>query len=208
LAPATIRVATMLALAMAVLVSIPVVAAGGWPILLVGIMCIAAAILYTGIGPVSLADRGLGDPAAFLFFGVVGVCGSAYVQSGALTADAVVNSFPMGLLVTAILVVNNLRDIDPDRMANKRTMAVLLGRSAARIEYLLFIVASYALPLLRWGLHPGSSWFLLPWLTLPAAIGTTRAVFRDEGASLNRCLARTALITLLFALLFSASLIL
>jgi 1,4-dihydroxy-2-naphthoate octaprenyltransferase len=109
---------------------------GGWPIILIGVASIAAAILYTG-GPFPFGYYGLGDLFVFIFFGLVAVCGTYYIQVAALTPLAIWSSIPMGLLITAILVVNNLRDIDTDRQAGKRTLAVRLGTEGARWEYVL-----------------------------------------------------------------------
>jgi 1,4-dihydroxy-2-naphthoate octaprenyltransferase len=114
----------------------------------------------------------------------------------------------MGCLVTAILVVNNLRDADSDRAAGKRTLAVLLGRRGARVEYLLLLAVAYAIPVALWlpaGIAP---WIMLTWLTLPLAAQQLRAVRSALGPALNRTLAGTAQLTVLYAIAFAAGLIL
>ena len=115
---------------------------GGWPILLIGLASIAAGVLYTG-GPWPLGYHGLGDVFVFVFFGLVAVIGTYYVQAGTVSATALVAAVPVGLLVTAILVVNNVRDIETDRLAGKRTLAVRLGRRATRLEYTLCVAGAY-----------------------------------------------------------------
>ena len=107
---------------------------GGWPILLTGVLSILAAIAYTA-GPFPLGYNGLGDLFVFIFFGLVAVLGTFFLQAHALSADAVVACLPVGLLVTGILVVNNVRDVETDRAVGKRTLAVLLGRNGACAEY-------------------------------------------------------------------------
>ena len=207
LAPETVKRATVLVLVVAAVVSVPVVVAGGWAILITGLACIAAAVLYTG-GPWPFGYHALGDVGAFLFFGPVGVCGTVYVQAGLLTGASVLNALPVGFLIAAILVVNNLRDIDTDRAVDKRTLAVLIGRRATRAEYLLLLLAAFVIPLVDKPLHPTLHWFWLPWLTLPLALLTSRAVLRDEGRKLNQSLAGTAQLNLLFGAAFALSLLL
>ncbi len=116
------------------------VAVGGWPILAIGVASLACAVLYTG-GPFPLAYHGLGDVFVFVFFGLVAVGGTYFVQAGAWPADAVLAGAALGALTTALLVVNNLRDIDTDAAAGKRTLAVRLGRTGTQAEYgfLLFV---------------------------------------------------------------------
>src|SRR5204863_2770727 len=108
---------------------------GGWPILLVGLLSIAAGVLYTG-GPWPFGYHGLGDLFVFVFFGLVAVVGTAYLHAGTASGAAFAAAVPVGSLVTAIIVVNNLRDIDTDRATGKRTLAVRIGRRAPRPEYL------------------------------------------------------------------------
>ncbi|MBL8057629.1 MAG: 1,4-dihydroxy-2-naphthoate octaprenyltransferase, partial [Anaerolineales bacterium] len=179
---------------------------GGWPILAVGAASILAAILYTG-GPFPFGYYGLGDLFVFLFFGLAAVAGTYYVQAGAVSALAWGTAVPIGLLATAIIVVNNLRDVDTDRAAGKHTLAVRLGPQGARWEYAGLIAAAYAAPLGLWlaGVAPGG--VLLTLVSLPRAVLWVRLVFATSGRPLNAALAGTGQLELLYALLFAAGLI-
>jgi 1,4-dihydroxy-2-naphthoate octaprenyltransferase len=203
--PETVRSAMVLVFGLAALVGLYLVFVGGWPILLIGLFSIAAGVLYTG-GPYPLAYHGLGDLFVLIFFGLVAVCGTAYLHVGAVPPIAWFAALPVALIVTAIIVVNNLRDIDTDRLANKRTLAVLLGRRATRIEYLLLVAGAYLL--LPFGplLSLAGAWVLLPWLTLPLAVSLVRTVFREQGRPLNRALGGTGRLHLLFGALLAIGL--
>jgi 1,4-dihydroxy-2-naphthoate octaprenyltransferase len=181
-------------------------AVAGWQLLVVGIASILAGVLYTG-GPRPYGYEGLGELFVFLFFGVVAVVGSYYVQTEDLRWEAFAHSVPVGLLAAAILVVNNLRDIDTDRATGKYTLAVLIGRRGARIEYVLLLAVAFAVPVARW-LMGASLWAWLPWLTLPFAIQVTRVVLRQEGRPLNPALRDTARLHLSFGILLALSLLL
>jgi 1,4-dihydroxy-2-naphthoate octaprenyltransferase len=179
---------------------------GGWPIIGIGLASILAAVTYTG-GPWPFGYRGLGELFVFVFFGLVAVTGTYYVQAGEVTGDALAAAIPVGLTVTAILVVNNVRDIDTDRAARKLTLAVFLGRRLARYQFLLTVAAAYlaAAALVIAGAF--SPWVLLSWLSIPAAIGPVRAVLtRVEGPPLNAALRDTARLHFIFALLLAIGL--
>jgi 1,4-dihydroxy-2-naphthoate polyprenyltransferase len=178
----------------------------GWPILLVGALAIAAGIAYTAT-PFRLGARGLGDLFVFLFFGAVAVVGTDYVQSGAIRTVAVLASIPVGLLATAVLVVNNLRDLDTDRATGKRTLAVRLGPGLTRVQYGCCLIVALVLPgILRLAGLVGA-WFWAPWLTIPQAVALFALVAtRSDGPSLNRALKGTAQLLLLFSLLFALAL--
>ncbi|MEZ4833038.1 MAG: UbiA family prenyltransferase [Caldilineaceae bacterium] len=135
------------------------------------------------------------------------MCGTYYVQALTLSWAVVLAAVPPGLLVTAILVVNNLRDIDTDRRAGKRTLAVMLGREGTRVEYLLLLVVSYVMPFVLW-LVLGYHWLvLLPWLTLPLAIRLMQQIRNEVGRPLNKALAGTARLGLLFSIGLSIGLL-
>jgi 1,4-dihydroxy-2-naphthoate polyprenyltransferase len=178
----------------------------GWPILLVGALSIAAGIAYTA-APFRLGYRGLGDLFVFLFFGVIAVVGTDYVQTGAIRGVAALASIPVGLLATAVLVVNNLRDLDTDRAAGKRTLAVRLGPDATRVQYGLCLVGALAAPgIMRAGGVVGS-WFWMSYLAAPLAVSLVAVVVtRHDGPSLIWALKRTAQLLLLFSLLFALAL--
>jgi 1,4-dihydroxy-2-naphthoate octaprenyltransferase len=207
LKPAEVKRGMWLVFGLAALLGLYLVWAAGWPVLVIGLASIAAAIAYTG-GPFPFGYYGLGDLFVFIFFGVVAVCGTYYVQAGTVIPLAIWSSIPMGALITAILVVNNLRDIHTDRAAGKKTLAVRLGEQGARYEYLLWLILAYALPLGVWLAGLASAWVLLSWLSLPLAASMLRKVWREQGRSLNLVLAGTGRLTLVYALLYSTGLLL
>ncbi|MBN2123249.1 MAG: 1,4-dihydroxy-2-naphthoate polyprenyltransferase [Deltaproteobacteria bacterium] len=180
-------------------------AVAGWPVLAVGVASILAALLYSS-GPFPLANHGLGDFFAFFFFGPVAVCGTYYVQVLHVSLLCAILSLPVGFLVAAILVVNNLRDIPTDAKAGKRTMAVILGPRWARREFLLLLAAAYGLIVLLWLLGRLSTWGLLPLLTVPTAASLVRSLGVLSGSALNEALANTARLALLFSALLSLGL--
>lgn len=203
--PREVLWATTVAFGLAVLVGTYLVAVGGYPIVAIGLASILAGIAYTG-GPFPLGYNGLGEVFVFLFFGLVAVLGTLYVQAHALMPVAWYVALPVGFLSSAINVVNNLRDIDTDRLAGKKTMAARFGARFTRIEYAALVLGSYlvvlALVALRM-LHPLALSVLL---TLPMAWKLNRSVHRDVGATLNKTLAGTGQLLLLFGILLSVGL--
>lgn len=200
-----IRVGVFVSFALAVVAGIYLAAAAGPVVIAVGTASILAGIAYTA-GPWPLAYHGLGEIFVFLFFGVVAVCGTYYVEARTLSLDAVLASIPVGSLATAILVVNNVRDLEGDREAGKRTLAVRMGRPAARAGYLALLSAAYLTPVVLILSERAAAWALLPFLTLPLAIAEGRRVAREDGPSLNAALFGTARLHVLFGLLFAAGL--
>ncbi|MBM4417966.1 MAG: 1,4-dihydroxy-2-naphthoate polyprenyltransferase [Chloroflexi bacterium] len=208
--PRAVLIAALLAFGGAGLIGLYLVVVGGWPILVIGMLSIVCGFAYTG-GPWPLAYVGLGDLFVFLFFGVVAVVGSAYLQSGDFMSGAILVSLPVGCLVTAILVVNNLRDIETDGAAGKRTLAVRLGAGAARAEYVALIAAAYASVLGMWFASPtGGSLFWLPFLTLPLALALLRTVLTSDApaSNLNAALKGTGMLHLSFGVLLALAFIL
>jgi 1,4-dihydroxy-2-naphthoate octaprenyltransferase len=207
-APATVLRATLLTFGLAAVVGAYLVYEGGWPILLIGLLSILSGMAYTG-GPYPLGYHGLGDVFVFVFFGLVAVTGSAYLQSGRIDAVALFTSVPVGMLVTAILVVNNLRDVETDRAAGKRTLAVRLGQGATRFQYAALVLGAYLVPPLIPLIEParGPMPLLLPWLSLPLGLALVRAVLSGlAGAPLNGVLKKTGQLHLLFGCLFAFAL--
>lgn len=203
-----IATATGVAFGLAAVLGLYLVAVSGWIIVAIGALSILCGLAYTG-GPWPLGYHGLGELFVFIFFGLVAVIGSAYIQTGDVSSLAVAAAVPVALLVTAILIVNNLRDIDTDRAVGKRTLAVRLGRRLTRLEYAAFLIVAYAVPVaLRLaGLIGG--WFWLPVFSLPLAIRLIRLVTTTSNpAELNRALKLTGLLHLLFGSLFALSLVL
>ncbi len=207
LSPKAMRGGMWLVFALALLIGAYLTSVAGLAILLIGLASIASAIAYTG-GPYPLGYHGLGDVFVFVFFGLVAVGGTAFVQLGAVPDLALFAALPVGALATAILVVNNLRDIDTDRRAGKRTLAVRLGERGVLAEYFALLALSYATPLLLVVRHALAWPALLPLISLPSALVLGRAVSRERGAALNPLLARTAKLLLLFGVLFAAGIVL
>jgi len=203
----TVRLGMIVTFGLAALSGLYLVAVGGWPILLIGLLSITAGVLYTG-GPWPLGYHGLGDLFVFSFFGLIAVAGTTYLHSGSVPIAALINALPVAMLVTAILVVNNLRDIDTDRVAGKHTLAVLIGRRATRAEYVLLVGGAYLLLPLSWLLGTAAIGAWLPWLTLPLAVPLVRTLLREDGPALNGVLKRTGQLHLLFGVLFAIGLLL
>jgi 1,4-dihydroxy-2-naphthoate octaprenyltransferase len=206
LSPRQVLVGMWLTFGLAALIGLYLIWAGGWPVIAIGLLSIVSAIAYTG-GPFPLGYHGLGDLFVFIFFGLVAVCGTYYVQSGTVSLLALWASIPIGALIVAILVVNNLRDLETDRATGKKTLAVRLGRQGTRGEYLLLLVIAGAVPPLLGFFGLAGPWILLAWLSFPLGISTIRWVMTKQGAILNRALAGTARLTLIYALFFSIGLI-
>ena len=203
-----VKHAMLLIMGASLLPGIYLLITGGWPVFLIGIACICAVLAYSG-GPFPLASHGLGDLFVFIFFGLVAVCGTYYVQALHLTRMVLLMGVIEGLLITAILVVNNLRDIHTDRQTGKRTLAVIIGERGSRIEYLLLLGWAYAIPVILWLGSRSSVWVILPIVSLPSALFLMRRVWSDsDGVILNRALANTAKLALVYSLLLSIGLLL
>ena len=201
LTPLQVKIGMGVVFSVAALLGLYLAWLGGLPIILVGIAAIISAIAYTG-GPFPLGYHGLGDIFVFIFFGLAAVAGTYYVQAGYVSTAAWWMTIPPGLIITAILVVNNLRDIENDRKGGKHTLAVIFGERFAKTEYLLCMLVAYlVLPLAAWlGIV---SWFsLLAWGSLPIAWRATRTVFMQKGHPLNAALAGTGQAAFVFCVLF------
>ncbi len=206
--PRQVLVATYVTFGLAVLCGVYLVAVAGWQLLLIGVASILAGVLYTG-GPKPYGYEGLGELFVFLFFGVAAVAGSYFVQMSDFSWESLALSVPVGLIASALLVVNNTRDIETDRRANKRTLAVRLGRRRARRLYAAMIYLAYPLALVTWVFGPLRPWLLLCWLTVPIAASVVRIVStHTDGPSLNAALARTGRLQLAFCVLLSVGLLL
>jgi 1,4-dihydroxy-2-naphthoate polyprenyltransferase len=206
--PKQVLIATYLTFGVAVLAGVYLVVVAGWQLLLVGAASILAGVLYTG-GPRPYGYEGLGELFVFLFFGIVAVAGSFFVQVQRVDWEAFALAVPVGLLAAGLLMVNNMRDIDTDRRAGKRTLAVRLGRERARTLFAVTVYLAYVLVPVTWAFGPLSPWLLLAWLTLPLAARVVRVVRnRTDGLSLNGALARTGMLQLVFCTLLAAGLLL
>jgi 1,4-dihydroxy-2-naphthoate polyprenyltransferase len=205
--PRKVLVATWLAFAIAVAAGAYLIALVGWELLAIGAASILAGVLYTG-GPRPYGYEGLGELFVFLFFGVVAVTGSYYVQTEQLTWLALALSVPVGLLAAAILVVNNIRDLETDRRAGKRTLAVRLGRERARRLFAVMVTLPFAI-VIAIAAVDGRPEVLVALLAAPLAPPLARTVSsRTDGPSLNMALARCGALLALFSVLLSAGLLL
>jgi 1,4-dihydroxy-2-naphthoate polyprenyltransferase len=206
IAPRHVVVATALVLIAAVAPGLYLVWRGGPALAVLGLLAIAAAVTYTA-GPKPFGYLGLGELFVFIFFGPVAVVGTSFVMTHSVTRLALLASIAMGSLVTAILVVNNLRDIASDLAAGKRTLAVRIGTRATRWEYTVLIAVAYAMPAVMWwelsDLGP-----LVAWTTIPMAIQLARQVWDGGGRGLNPVLGGTARLCLWFAVTLGTGLIL
>jgi 1,4-dihydroxy-2-naphthoate octaprenyltransferase len=206
-APRRVLHAAWIAFGVAALAGLYLVVQVGPEIIAIGALSILAGVLYTG-GPRPYGYEGLGEVFVFVFFGLVAVNGSYYVQLEDLHALPVLLSIPIGLLSAAILVVNNVRDIDTDRRAGKRTLAVRIGRQRSRGLFVAMIVVSYLMLPIALLNGDGSAWGLLGLLTIPLALRPVRAVReRTDGPALNDALASTGALLGAYALLVSVGLL-
>jgi 1,4-dihydroxy-2-naphthoate polyprenyltransferase len=192
---------------LAMLVGVYLVVVGGLPIVIIGLASILAGIAYTG-GPFPLGYNGLGDLFVFIFFGLVAVCGTYYVQALTLSATVWWAAVPVGLLATAIIVVNNLRDVKTDKSVGKKTLAVRLGVTATRAEYVILLGLSYLTPVLMWLSGVTNAWVLLAFGSLPLVFPLVKTIMTVEGRPLNKALGGTARLELVFGILFAIGLVL
>ena len=206
--PQRVLIATAVSFGLAVLCGIYLITTAGWELLVIGLASILAGVLYTG-GPRPYGYEGLGEVFVFLFFGLVAVTGSYFVQAEALPWEAFALAVPVGLLASAILVVNNVRDLETDRRAGKRTLAVRMGRERTRDLYAGMVYLAFLLTPVTWLFGPFEAWLLLPWLALPLAAPLVRTVrARRDGPGLNGALAGTGQLQLAFCVLLAAGLLL
>ena len=174
---------------------------GGWIIVLIGLLSIFFGIIYTG-GPYPLAYNGLGDIFVFIFFGLVAVSGTYYLYTDKFTLDGIILGSVIGCLSTAILVVNNLRDIDNDKKCGKNTLAVYIGKRFTQIEYLLLMLSAYIIPIFISFNFDNKAAIYIVYFTLPIAIRLTIDIFYNN-SSLNTTLEGTAKLLFLYTLLLS-----
>ena len=198
--------AMWLVFSMAICVGFYLAFIGGWPIVIIGLASIAAGIAYTG-GPYPLGYHGFGDVFVFIFFGLIAVPGTYYMQSGTVNALSLYMGVAMGMLTTAILVVNNLRDADMDALSGKKTLAVRLGKTFSKIQYSTLILIPFLLPLYIWREIENEPSLLLTFFALPIAFHLIKQILMLTGKDLNPVLSRTARFLFIFTLLLSAGLI-
>jgi 1,4-dihydroxy-2-naphthoate polyprenyltransferase len=202
LTPSEVRRGMWLAMALATAAGVYLVAVAGWPVVAIGVASVLSGIAYTG-GPYPLGYHGLGDVFVLVFFGLVAVCGTAFVQVGGIPLEAWMGALPVGAVATAVLVVNNLRDRETDAAAGKRTLVVRWGRTAGLVEYASLLLMAHLVPV------AAALWLQRPWLALggvtaPLAVLLARGVARSEGAALNPYLGKTARLLLLQSVVLAA----
>lgn len=206
--PRQVLTATYITFGLAVLCGVYLVAESGWELLVVGVLSIAAGVLYTG-GPKPYGYEGLGEVFVFIFFGIAAVAGSTFAQLERWPWEAFALALPVGLLASAILVVNNVRDMDTDRRAGKRTLAVRLGRERTRLMFAVFVYGAFVTALIPWIGGSLNAWVLLCWLAVPLAVPLVKTVqSHTDGPTLNEALARTGQVQLVFCLLLSVGILL
>lgn len=205
--PETMKLATILTMLIAFIAGLYLVWIGGWIVLAIGLASLLFGVLYTG-GPYPLGYNGLGDIFVFIFFGFVAVMGTYYVNAMQWTTLSAWASVPVGALCVNILVVNNFRDVDQDRIANKRTLGVLFGEGALRVEYISMLIISFLSLVIIYIFYPVSYWIFLPLLSLPEAVRLNNLIRNNKDKrTLNNTLGHTARYMFLFGILFSAGFI-
>jgi 1,4-dihydroxy-2-naphthoate octaprenyltransferase len=191
---------------LAALIGAYLIAVGGWPVAVIGLLSIMAALAYTG-GPYPLGYNGLGEVFVFIFFGLAATCGTYYVQTGTVSAAALYAAISVGLLISAILVVNNLRDVETDRASGKRTQAVRLGERGSLREYNTLLALAYGGLAFAVITRVVTPWALLAFGSAPQALRLARQVAVTRGRELNRLLGATGQLVLLFSILYSIGLL-
>ena len=200
------KVGTALTFGLSFILGLYLVYSGGWIVLLIGVISIAAGIAYTA-GPLPLAYNGLGDVAAFLFFGLVGTVGTYYVQAHEFTWMSLWASIPVGSLITNILVINNYRDREEDRSNGKNTLAVIFGEKFTRAQYVIFMILSYSILFVVYFTFKKNFLVFLPMLCIPLSIKLIRMIYTLRGKELNKTLELTAKLSALYGLLFAIGII-
>jgi len=205
--PLQMKIVIFFNFGLAFLLGLYLVYIGGNFVLAIGLLSIIASLAYTA-GPYPLAYHGLGELFVFLFFGFVGTVGTFFVNTKEISVIAFIAAIPVGALITNILVVNNYRDIEQDKVAGKNTLAVKFGKSFSRYEYLMLLFSSFLVPLLIFMNYDFSVWIFLPYFTFPLAYKLILSIFQQNGAQLNSTLELTAKFSALYGFLLSLGFIL
>jgi 1,4-dihydroxy-2-naphthoate octaprenyltransferase len=201
--PRQMTAATIIVFSLAVLAGVYLVYRGGWPIVVIGLVSIACAILYTA-SPLALGYLGLGDVFVLIFFGPVALAGTYYVQALDISLPIILAGIPFGMISNAILTVNNLRDIETDKKSGKKTLAVRFGRTFARYEYLAMLLGA-AVMAVSLSIILDKVYLLLAILYLAFSYRTLQTVFSStDGERLNNTLAATGRLLIIYGLLFGA----
>lgn len=199
--------ATWITLLLAMCTGLPLLIRGGWPFVFLGIACLVCAVAYTG-GPFPISYLGLGEIFVFLFFGIIAVTGTAYLQTQEITALALAAAIPPGAMSVGILTTNNYRDLEQDRVANKHTVAVRIGAANTRLQYYAMLVMTAITPLVFWAVGWLNGWALLTVLAWPLLWQLAQQFRTKTGPALNKTLGQTGQVALIHSLLLGIALVL
>ncbi len=202
-----VMTATVITLVLAMITGLPLIIHGGWPFVALGIAALICAVAYTG-GPFPISYLGLGEVFVFLFFGLIAVTGTAYLQTGHLTALSLAASVPPGAMIVGILIVNNYRDREQDAAIGKHTVAVRIGARNTRIEYFVMLAITAVSPFVFWAVGWVNAWALLTVLAWPMLWQLVVQVRTLHGPALNRTLGATGKTCLVHSVLLAIALIL
>ncbi|MDR3575182.1 MAG: 1,4-dihydroxy-2-naphthoate polyprenyltransferase [Anaerolineaceae bacterium] len=206
LTPAQVRAGVAVTFGLAAAAGVYLFFIAGWPVLVIGAASILAGISYS-TGPFPLAHNGLGDVFVLIFFGFVAVCGTVFVMSGTVPLIAWLSGLSVGGLTVNILVVNNIRDIETDRKAGRKTIPVVFGRLAAEIEYGIFFAVAFLIPEFLLLYHLSQIWILIPLVFLQYGFGVVRAMLSaKDGPMYNKALAKSAQLLLFYSLMYALGL--
>lgn len=208
IAPSEMRNATIITMSLAFFTGLYLVWAAGWVVLVIGLLSLLFGVLYTG-GPFPLGYNGLGDIFVFLFFGIVAVMTTYYVNALEWSEASFWASLSVGALCVNILVVNNLRDVEQDRQSGKKTLGVLLGETALKLEYVFMVALAFAVPPHFFVMLEYNYWILLPMIALPLAVFFVYRIWTEtDKKKLNPMLERTAQFMVIYGILFSTGILL
>ncbi len=206
LTPSQVRAGVTVSFGLAAAAGLYLFFIAGWPVLVVGAAAILAGISYS-TGPFPLAHNGLGDVFVLIFFGFVAVCGTVFVLYGSIPLIAWLSGLAVGGLSVNILVVNNIRDIETDRKAGRKTIPVVFGRLTGEIEYGIFFAVAFLMPEILLLYHLSQIWILVPLVFLQYGFGVVRLMLSaKEGPMYNKALAKTAQLLLFYSILYAIGL--
>jgi 1,4-dihydroxy-2-naphthoate octaprenyltransferase len=207
ISPEKMKIAMWVTFGLAICLGFYLAFIGGWPIVWIGLASIVAGITYTG-GPYPLGYHGFGDLLVFIFFGLIAVPGTYYLQVGAVTELSFWMGAIMGMLSTAILVVNNLRDADTDKISGKNTLAVRMGKTFTKIQYSVLVLIPFLLPVYIWFYYESELSLFLTIFALPISFYLIKEVFTLKGRDLNSVLICTVRLLFIFTILLATGLVL
>ena len=207
ISPLEMKIAIGVVFGFAFLLGLYLVFSVGIVILIIGVLSILAGLAYTA-GPYPLAYNGLGDVFVFAFFGIIGTAGTYYLHTQEFSFLSLLISLPVGALITNILVINNYRDIEEDREANKNTLVVKLGKRFARFQVIFSIIISYIILIILYAQFNFNLWIFLPLSTIPIAYIQIKMLYTFKGTQLNKTLELSAKYAALYGFLYSMGIVL